>query len=244
MNGAVAAGLQCVGPAGPATPVTPEPAPIRVLCADDHPLVRKGIAALVAGEPDLALVAEAADGAAAVALFAEHRPDVTLMDLRMPARDGVADGIAATVAIRAVDPAARVIALTSYDGDQEIYRALAAGVSGYLLKEMVHSDVVGAIRLVHAGHRLVPPAVADRLAGGGGGGGGGTGAAATLTPREVQVLELVARGLSNKEVARRLGTAAGTVKAQVQNILSKLRAADRTHAVTLAVERGILRLDG
>ena len=207
---------------------------IRVLCADDHPLVRKGIAAILAGEPDLLLVAEAGDGGEAVKLFELHRPDVTLMDLRMP---GV-DGIAATVAIRAVSPTAKVIALTSYDGDQEIYRALAAGVSGYLLKEMVHTDVVGAIRLVHAGKTLVPPAVAERL------GAHSPLPAAALTPREVEVLALAARGFSNKEIAQQLGTAGGTVKTQVQSILAKLRASDRTHAVTLAVERGILRLDG
>ena len=210
------------------------PPTIRVLCADDHPLVRKGIAAILAAEPDLLLVAEAGEGGEAVRLFEQHRPDVTLMDLRMP---GV-DGIAATVAIRAMMPTAKVIALTSYDGDQEIYRALAAGVSGYLLKEMVHSDVVGAIRLVHAGKLLVPPAVAERL------GAHSPLPAAALTPREVEVLALAARGLSNKEIAQRLGTAGGTVKTQVQSILAKLRASDRTHAVTLAVERGILRLDG
>jgi DNA-binding NarL/FixJ family response regulator len=205
-----------------------------VLCADDHPLVRKGIAAILAAEPDLNLVAEAGGGAEAVELFQKHRPDVTLMDLRMP---GV-DGVAATVAIRAVDPNAKVIALTSYDGDQEIYRALSAGVSGYLLKEMVHSDVVGAVRLVYAGKRLVPAAVAERLS------AHSPLPAAALTPREVEVLALAARGLSNKEIAQRLGTAGGTVKTQVQSILAKLRASDRAHAVTLAVERGILRLDG
>ena len=209
--------------------------PIRVLSADDHPLVRKGIAAILSVEPDLVLVAEAGTGAEAVRLFDLHRPDVTLMDLRMP---GGTDGTAATVAIRAIDPAARVIALTSYDGDQEIYRALAAGVSGYLLKEMVHTDVVGAVRLVHAGKRLVPAAVAERLA------AHAPLPAAALTPREVEVLALAARGLSNKEIAARLGTAGGTVKTQVQNILAKLRASDRAHAVTVAVERGILRLDG
>jgi DNA-binding NarL/FixJ family response regulator len=205
---------------------------IRVLCADDHPLVRKGIAAILSVEPDMVLVAEASDGGEAVALFKEHRPDVTLMDLRMP---GV-DGIAAAVAIRAVDPAARIIALTSYDGDQEIYRALSAGVRGYLLKEMVHTDVVNAVRLVHAGRQLVPPAVAERLA------SHSPLPSAALTAREVEVLSLAAKGFSNKEIADRLGTATGTVKMHVQNILSKLRASDRTHAVTLAVQRGILRL--
>jgi DNA-binding NarL/FixJ family response regulator len=207
---------------------------ISVLCADDHPLVRKGIAAILAAEPDMNLVAEAGGGNEAVEMFQKHRPDVTLMDLRMP---GV-DGVAATVAIRAVDPDAKVIALTSYDGDQEIYRALSAGVSGYLLKEMVHADVVGAVRLVYAGRRLVPAAVAERLS------AHSPLPAAALTPREVEVLQLAARGLSNKEIAQRLGTAGGTVKTQVQSILAKLRASDRAHAVTLAVERGILRLDG
>jgi DNA-binding NarL/FixJ family response regulator len=207
------------------------PNPIRVLCADDHALVRKGIASILANEPDMKLVAEAENGRDAVALFRQHRPDVTLMDLRMPDLDG----IAAIHAIRAQFPDARIIALTSYDGDHEIYRALEAGVRGYLLKEMVHTEVLRAIRMVHAGDRLMPAEVAERLA--------EHFPQVALTPREVEVLDHVARGLSNKEIAHQLGTAGGTIKIHVQNILGKLRASDRTHAVTIALQRGIIRLD-
>ena len=177
------------------------------------------------------LVAEAGSGAEAVELFRLHRPDVTLMDLRMAQMDG----IEATQAIRREYPDARIIALTSYDGDQDIYRALEAGVRGYLLKEMVHTDVLRAIRTVHSGKRLMPAEVAERLS--------EYFPQVALTPREVEVLELVAHGLANKEIAERLGTASGTIKMHVQNVLAKLGAADRTHAVTLAIQRGILHLD-
>jgi DNA-binding NarL/FixJ family response regulator len=147
----------------------------------------------------------------------------------------VVDGVGATKAIRDEFPEARIIALTSYDGDQDIYRALEAGVRGYLLKEMVHTEVLRAIRTVHSGKRLIPPEVSDRLS--------EYFPQIALTAREVEVLALVARGLGNKEIGDQLGTAAGTVKIHVQNILSKLGAADRTHAVTLAIQRGILHLD-
>ncbi len=204
---------------------------IRVLCVDDHPLVRKGIASILANEPDIALVGEADNGRDAVRLFAELQPDVVLMDLRMPALDGVDT----TRAILSEFPDARVLALTSYDGDQDIYRALEAGVRGYLLKETAHADVVHAIRTVHAGKRLMPPDVAVRLS--------EYFPQVALTMRETEVLELVSQGLGNKEIADRLGTASGTVKMHVQNILDKLGAADRTHAVTMAIRRGILRLN-
>jgi DNA-binding NarL/FixJ family response regulator len=204
--------------------------PIRVLCVDDHPLVRKGIASILGNEADMQLVAEAGNGRDAVELFRKHRPDVTLMDLRMP----VLDGIAAARAICEEFPDARIIALTSYDGDQDIFRALEAGVRGYLLKESVHTEVLSAIRLVHSGRRLMPPAVSERLS--------EHAAQAPLSPREVEVLTLVAQGLANKEVAARLGTAHGTVKMHVQNILAKLNASDRTHAVTLGLQRGIIHL--
>jgi DNA-binding NarL/FixJ family response regulator len=210
--------------------MNPEPV-IRVLCVDDHPLVRKGIASILANEADMELVAEAGNGREAVERFRELRPDVVLMDLRMPQMDG----IEATRAIRAEDPEARIIALTSYDGDQDIYRALEAGVRGYILKEMVHTEVVRAIRTVVAGKRLMPPEVAERLS--------EYFPQVALTPREVEVLSCVARGLANKEIAHKLGTANGTIKMHVQNILEKLGASDRTHAVTLAIERGILHLD-
>ena len=203
---------------------------IRVLCVDDHPLVRKGIASILANEPDITLAGEADNGQDAVHMFRELQPDVVLMDLRMPALDG----IDTTKAILAEFPEARVLALTSYDGDQDIYRALEAGVRGYLLKETAHEDVVHAIRTVHAGKRMMPPDVAVRLS--------EYFPQVALTVRETEVLELVSQGLGNKEIADRLGTASGTVKMHVQNILDKLGAADRTHAVTMAIRRGILRL--
>ncbi len=206
-------------------------ATIRVLCVDDHPLVRKGIASILANEADMELVAEAGNGHEAVDMFRDLHPDVILMDLRMPQLDG----IEATRTIRGDDPEARIIALTSYDGDQDIYRALEAGVRGYILKEMVHTEVVRAIRTVYTGKRLMPPEVAERLS--------EYFPQVALTPREVEVLSCVARGLANKEIAHKLGTANGTIKMHVQNILEKLGASDRTHAVTLAIERGILHLD-
>ena len=204
---------------------------IRVMCVDDHPLVRKGVASILANEPDMELVAEASGGREAVEKYRELRPDVVLMDLRMPDMDGTD----ATRAIRGENPDARIIALTSYDGDQDIYRALEAGVRGYILKEMVHTEVVKAIRTVLSGKRLMPPEVAERLS--------EYFPQVALTPREVEVLSFVARGLANKEIAHKLGTANGTIKMHVQNILEKLGASDRTHAVTIAIERGILHLD-
>ncbi|MGH9592924.1 MAG: LuxR C-terminal-related transcriptional regulator, partial [Bryobacteraceae bacterium] len=158
-------------------------------------------------------------------------PDVVLMDLRMPEMDG----IEASRIIRRESPDARIIALTSYDGDQDIYRAIEAGVRGYILKEMVHTEVLRAIHTVHAGKRLMPPEVAERLS--------EYFPQVALTPREVEVLSFVAKGMANKEIAHQLGTASGTIKMHVQNILAKLGASDRTHAVTIALERGILHLD-
>jgi DNA-binding NarL/FixJ family response regulator len=203
---------------------------IRVMCVDDHPLVRKGIASILANEADIELVGEAGNGRAAIEMYEKLKPDVVLMDLRMPELDGTAT----VTEIRRKHPEARVIALTSFDGDQDIYRALEAGVRGYLLKDMVHTDVLRAIRAVHAGNRFVPAEVAERLSEGFGSHG--------LTAREEEVLNLVARGLSNKEIASELGTAAGTIKIHIQNILQKLSVADRTEAVTVAVKRGIIRL--
>jgi DNA-binding NarL/FixJ family response regulator len=153
------------------------------------------------------------------------------MDMRMPGMDG----IEATRVIRREFPDARIIALTSYDGDQDIYRALEAGVRGYMLKEMVHTDVLRAIRTVHSGKRLMPSEVAERLS--------EYFPQVALTPREVEVLTFVAHGMANKEIAERLGTASGTIKMHIQNILEKLEASDRTHAVTIAIQRGILHLD-
>jgi len=205
--------------------------PIRVLCADDHPLIRKGIASILANEADTQLVAEASNGREAVELFRTHKPDVVLLDLHMPELDGVA----ATKIILQECPDARIIALTSYDGDQEIYRALDAGVRGYLLKEMVHTEVLRAIRRVHSGKRLIPSEVSERLS--------EHFPQIALTPRETEVLGWVAEGLGNKEIADRLGTASGTVKNQIQTILGKLKASDRTQAVTIAIRRGILHVD-
>jgi DNA-binding NarL/FixJ family response regulator len=203
---------------------------IRVLCADDHPIVRKGIASLLAGEPDIRLVAEASGGRQAVEMYRLHQPDVTLMDLRMPDLDG----IAAARQIRREFPAARIIALTSYDGDQDICQALDAGIRGYLLKEMIHNDVLNAIRSVHSGKRVLPAEVSERLH--------EYFPEIALTPREVEVLRFVAEGMGNKDIADRLGMAAGTVKMHVQNILGKLGALDRTHAVSIAFRRGIFHV--
>ncbi len=204
--------------------------PITILSVDDHDLVRKGIAAILSTQPDLQLIAEAGTGAEAIRLFAQHRPDVTLIDLRLPDMSG----IETTRQIRSEWPCAHMIALTSYDGDQDIYRALEAGVRGYLLKEMVYAEVIRAIRIVHSGKRFIPTEVSQQLS--------GFFPEVALTPREVQVLSLVARGFGNKEVGDTLGTASGTVKAHVQSILSKLGAKDRTHAVAIALRRGIIHL--
>jgi DNA-binding NarL/FixJ family response regulator len=203
---------------------------IRVLCVDDHPLVRKGLAAILNNEPDMELVAEAENGKSAIELFRKLQPDVTLMDLRMPEVDGL-------TAIRTIIkefPEARIIALTSYDGDQDIFNALQAGVRGYLLKEMVHTEVLQSIRQVHAGKRLMITDTAARTH--------ESVLQSALTPREIEVLKLIAQGLSNKEIAHQLGTATGTAKIHVQNIIEKLSASDRTQAVTIAVQRGIVHL--
>ncbi|MDB4874308.1 MAG: response regulator receiver [Gemmatimonadetes bacterium] len=204
---------------------------IRVLTADDHPVVRTGISALVAGQPDMSLVAEAGDGLEAVAKYDELLPDVVLMDLRMPRLDG----IAATRAIVAAHPDARVIAVTSYEGDADIYRALDAGACGYLIKDMLGSDVVGAIRTAAAGRRVIPPSVAGRLA--------EFTPRVELTPREIEVLRLTAKGLRNRDIARVIGRTEETVKVHLKHLMAKLGAEDRTEAVTQALQRGIIHLD-
>jgi DNA-binding NarL/FixJ family response regulator len=203
---------------------------IRILCVDDHPLVRKGIAAILHNQTDMQLVGEASNGEEAVDAYRQLKPDVTLIDLKMP----VMDGIAAVTAIRNEFPNARFIALTSYDGDHDVFRALAAGVRGYILKESVHTEILGAIRSVHAGGKLFSQDTAQRFA--------ASFPQATLTPREIEVLSLVAQGFGNKEIAAKLGPSVGTVKIHVQNILAKLNATDRTHAVTIALKRGFIHL--
>jgi DNA-binding NarL/FixJ family response regulator len=204
---------------------------IRVLVADDHPVVRTGLSAVIIEQGDLELVAEAENGERAVALFREHRPDVVLMDLRMP----VMDGVEAIRTITAEFPAARILALTTYEGDADIRRALEAGARGYLLKDMLLTEVISAVRAVRRGERVIPAAVATRLA--------EFPERSELSDRELEVLQLVARGLSNKEAARAIGRTDETVKIHLKNIFAKLDVADRTEAVTVALTRGLIHLD-
>jgi two-component system, NarL family, response regulator len=204
---------------------------IRVLAADDHPVVRAGIRAMIENEPDMTVVAEASDGAEVVALYDAHRPDVVLMDLRMP-RQG---GVAAVRAIRAGDPDARIVALTTYEGDADIYAVLDAGACGYLIKDMMGMDVIRAVRTAAAGRRVIPPQVAARLA--------EFTPRVDLTPREIEVLRLAAKGLRNRDIARVIGRTEETVKVHLKHLMSKLGASDRTEAATLALQRGIIHLD-
>ena len=203
---------------------------IRVLIADDHPLLRQGVAAVLNDEEDMEIVAEAANGRDAVAAFDKHRPDVTLMDLQMPEMNGI-DAIAE---IRANSPNARVVVLTTYKGDVSALRALRAGAVGYLLKDQVLTELVQTIRTVHAGGRRIPPEISAELSTHLGDNG--------LSEREIQVLRLVAQGNSNKRAAAELGVTEDTIKAHMKSIISKLAANDRTHAVTIALRRGILEL--
>jgi DNA-binding NarL/FixJ family response regulator len=205
--------------------------PLRILVADDHPVVRAGLAAVITQEADLQLVGQAENGERAVALYREHRPDVVLMDLRMP----VMGGVDAIRTITGEFPAARILALTTYEGDADIRRALDAGSRGYLLKDMLLTDVITAIRAVWRGERVIPLAVATRLA--------EFPERSDLTERELEVLQLVARGLSNKEIARAIGRTSETVKIHLKNIFAKLGVSDRTQAVTLALDRGLIHLD-
>lgn len=221
----------CGGPAARRIIMSMTGAPIRILTADDHPLIRAGLVSFIATEPGLEVVAEAGNGEEALEKYRELRPDIVLMDLSMP----VMDGLAATKAIHDEFPDARVIVLTTYDGDEDIHRALDAGARGYLLKDMVAEEVVNTIRTVHAGRRGIPQPIAARLA--------EHTPRIALTPREVEVLSLVAKGLSNGEAANRIGRTEGTVKVHLKNILQKLGANDRTEAVTTAIRRGFIRLD-
>jgi len=203
---------------------------IRVMTVDDHPIFRDGLAALLWSYKDFALVAEAADGAQAVQLFRIHRPDVTLMDLSMP----VMGGAQATETITSEFPDARIVALTTYEGDADIHRALRAGARGYLLKDALRNQIADAIRAVHRGGRVVPATVAQKLA--------EYTPRIELTERELEVLSLMAQGQSNKEIADSIGRTEATVKVHVLHILSKLSVDDRTAAVTVALKRGMIHL--
>jgi DNA-binding NarL/FixJ family response regulator len=203
---------------------------IRILVADDHFVVRMGLTALVNTEPDLEVVGEAVDGAQAVHAFDQHRPDLVLMDLRMP----VKDGIWATAEIRARHPNARVLMLTTFDGDTDIHRAIEAGAQGYVLKNSTGEKLIPALRAVAAGQRWIPKEIATRLA--------SRNIFEELTPRELQVLEQMAKGLANKEIADVLKITGHTVKDHLKSILGKLHVADRTEAVTVAIQRGIIHL--
>jgi DNA-binding NarL/FixJ family response regulator len=204
--------------------------PIRILIADDHALIREGIAVLVGTQPDMNLVAEASNGSEAIQQFRTHRPDITLMDLQMPEMGG----FDAIVAIRGEFPDAKIVVLTTYKGDVQILRALKAGAQGYLLKSTFHKELVETIRAVHAGRKALSPEASYELA-----------EHATddaLTPAEINVLRLIAAGNTNKQIADQLSITEETVKSRVKSILSKLGANDRTHAATIGVKRGIIEV--
>lgn len=203
---------------------------IRILVVEDHHVVRQGLIALLKTVPDIEVVAEAGDGQRAVELFREHQPDITIMDLRLPKLSGVE----AITAIRREFPAARVIVLTTFDGDEDIYRALQAGAKGYLLKDMFGEELIEAIRTVHAGKQKIPPAVAQILAERMGG--------PNLTARELEVLQCIVGGKSNRDIGIELSITEATVKTHINNILSKLGVSDRTQATTSAIQRGIVHL--
>jgi len=203
---------------------------IRILVVDDHPMLREGIAAAIARQSDMILVGEAMNGREAIETFRATRPDVTLMDLQMPD----VDGVEAITAIRAEYPSARIIVLTTYKGDVQALRALKAGARGFLLKSAVRKEMVEAIRSVHAGRTVILPEVAQQIA--------EHAAADALSEREVEVLQCVALGAANKQVAHQLGLSEETVKVHMKHILEKLHASDRTHAVTIGLGRGIIQL--
>ena len=204
--------------------------PIRIVTVDDHPMLREGIAAVLASEADMVLVGEASNGREGIEQFRAHRPDVTLMDLQMP----VMNGTDAIIAIRKEFPDARIIVLTTYSGDVQAVRAFEAGAVGYLLKNLVRKELVETIRSVHSGKKRIPPEIAVGIA--------EHHADDALTEREIEVLKHVAAGNANKMVAYNLDLSEETIKAHMKNILSKLGARDRTHAVTIALKRGIIEI--
>jgi DNA-binding NarL/FixJ family response regulator len=203
---------------------------IGILVADDHFIVRMGLIALVNTEPSMMIVGEAADGHQAVELFGKHKPDLVLMDLRMP----IKDGIEATIEIRSHDPYARVLMLTTFDGDTDIYKALQAGAQGYVLKNATGQELIPAIQAVASGQRWIPKEIAKRLA--------SRKLFEELTQREVQVLQLLVKGLANKQIGDNLSISEHTVKDHLKSVFGKLQVEDRTEAVTAAIQRGIIHL--
>lgn len=203
---------------------------ISILIADDHEVVREGLVAMINRQPGMRVVAQAGNGAQAAELWSRHHPDITLVDLRMPELDGV--GVISKV--RAVNPRARVIILTTFDGDEDIYRGMRAGARAYLLKDAPRDELLGCIRAVHAGETFVPPLVAAKLA--------AQVSSERLTAREQEILQLMGGGASNKGIARQLGISEGTVKTHVKSVLQKLEVASRTEAVSLAARRGMIQL--
>jgi DNA-binding NarL/FixJ family response regulator len=203
---------------------------ISILIADDHEVVREGLVAMIDRQPGMRVVAQAEDGEEAAELWLRHRPDITLVDLRMPRLDGV--GVITQV--RAVNPRARVIILTTFDGDEDIYRGMRAGARAYLLKDAPRDELLGCIRAVYAGDTFVPPVVAAKLA--------AQVSSERLTVREREILQLMGAGTSNKGIARQLGISEGTVKTHVKSVLQKLEVSSRTEAVSLAARRGLIQL--
>jgi two-component system, NarL family, response regulator len=206
-------------------------ATLRILIADDHPVVREGLAAIFNHRDDMTVVAQASNGREAVEQYFKHLPDVALLDLRMPEMSGVE----AIVEIRKRHPAARLVVLTTFDRDEDIFRALQAGAKAYFLKDAPREDLVACVRSVHCGKTVIPPAIAAKLA--------EHMSTDTLTSRELEVLRVMAEGKSNKEIASALGISEGTVKSHVNAIMRKLDASDRTQAVTVALKHGLLQLD-